>query len=127
MLRCSDDGFYVGSTSYDDVSLRVAERNDARYIGYTTSRRPVNLVWSKWFDDLRGAHAMERQLKGWSRAKKMALIDSDSEALAQLSKRRSGKPKSAPRPSKRQLVNAYNSAGIRHPEVEAERPTKEDE
>jgi len=126
MLRCSDDSFYVGSTSYDDVSLRVAEHNEVRYPGYTSSRRPVNLIWAKWFGDLRDAHTMERQIKGWSRAKKMALIDGDSETLIRLSKRRSGSPKSAPRLSKRQLADTFQSAERRHPEVAAKRPTKDE-
>jgi putative endonuclease len=127
MLRCSDDSFYVGSTSHDDVNVRLTEHNEARYIGYTSSRRPVSLVWSKWFDDLRDAHSTERQIKGWSRAKKMALIGGDVEALFQLSRRRAGKPKSAPRLSKRQLVDGFHSGGVRHPEAAAQRPTKEDE
>ena len=125
MLRCSDGSFYVGSTSHDDVNLRVMEHNEARYIGYTSSRRPVKLIWSKWFGDLRAAHAMERQIKGWSRAKKIALVDDNSEALIQLSKRRSGTPKSKPRFSGRQLADAFHSVGIRHPEVAAKRPTKD--
>jgi len=127
MLRCSDDSFYVGSTSHNDVNIRIGEHNEARYVGYTSSRRPVSLVWSKWFDDLRDAHTTERQIKGWSRAKKVALIDGNNEALIQLSRRRSGKPKSAPKPSKRQLADVFHFAGIRHPEVAAKRPTKGDE
>jgi putative endonuclease len=123
MLRCADDSFYVGSTSHEDVNIRVAEHNDAKYIGYTSSRRPVYLVWSSWFNDLRDAHAMERQIKGWSRAKKMALIRGDSEALTRLSKRRAGKPKSAPQLSRRQFTDMVHSAGILHPEAAAKRPT----
>jgi putative endonuclease len=125
MLRCSDESFYIGSTSYADVEVRVAEHNDARYWGYTSSRRPVSLIWSKRFDDLRDAHAMERQLKGWSRAKKMALIKGDGESLVRLSSRRAGNPKSAPRPSRRQSVDELHSTGRRHPEVAAQRPTKD--
>jgi putative endonuclease len=126
MLRCSDGSFYVGSTSHDDVNTRVMEHNEARYIGYTSSRRPVSLVWSKWFVDLRAAHATERQVKGWSRAKKIALLNVNGEALVQLSKRRSGNPKSGSRRSKRQLVDAFHSAGVRHPEVAAKRPSKDE-
>ena len=126
MLRCSDGSFYVGSTSYDDVSVRVAEHNEARYFGYTSSRRPVSLAWSKWFHDLRSAHAMERRLKGWSRAKKLALISGDSDALVKLSRRRARKPKSAPQPSRRHIAERFHSVGLRHPEVAAQRPTKED-
>jgi putative endonuclease len=125
MLQCSDSSFYVGSTSHDDVNVRVAEHNEARYAGYTSSRRPVSLVWSEWFDDLRDAHTTERQIKGWGRAKKMALIQGDHERLAQLSRRRSGNPKSAPRFSKRQLAHSFQSVVGRHPEVAVERPAKD--
>jgi len=127
MLRCADGSFYVGSTSHGDVNIRVAEHNEARYVGYTSSRRPANLVWSEWFDDLRDAHIKERQIKGWSRGKKMALIRGDIEELMRLSRRGSGKQKSLPRLSKRQMTDMFHSAGIRHPEVAAPRPTKEDE
>jgi putative endonuclease len=126
-MRCSDGSFYVGSTSHEDVNTRLAEHNDARYLGYTSSRRPVILVWSKWFNDLREAHATERRLKGWSRAKKFALIKADGEALVRLSTRRAGKPKSRPKASRRQLADQFHSVGLRHPEVAAKRPTKDDQ
>jgi putative endonuclease len=130
MLRCCDGSFYVGSSSYDDVHLRVAEHNDARYLGYTSSRRPVTLVWAQRVVDLRDAHARERQLKGWSRAKKYALIADDTGTLEILASRRTGKPKSPPRPSRRELLNLYHSVGaanpgapsttgLRHPEARA--------
>ena len=125
MLRCSDGSFYVGSSSYDDVHLRVAEHNDARYSGYTSVRHPVTLIWSKRFDELRQAHVMERRLKGWSRAKKLALIDGNGEALVALSKRRAGKVKSTPRLSRRQLADELQSIGRRHPEVRARRGSHE--
>jgi putative endonuclease len=125
MLRCSDRSYYVGSTSYEDVQPRVDEHNDAKYFGYTASRRPVVLVWSKRFNDLRDAHDAERRIKGWSRAKKEALIASDSGGLKQLSQRRAGKPKTAPRPSRRELVQSFHSSGARHPEVRAQRAPKD--
>jgi putative endonuclease len=125
MLRCSDQSYYVGSTSYQDFQTRVDEHNDAKFIGYTSSRRPVVLVWSKRFDDLRDAHDAERRIKGWGRAKKKALIASDAAGLKQLSKRRAGKPKKDPRPSKRALVHSFHSSGSRHPEARAQRAPKD--
>ncbi len=126
MLRCSDQSLYVGSTSYNDVGIRVAEHNDAKYIGYTAARRPVTLVWSRWFDDLRDAHDMERQVKGWSRAKKLALLKDDIPVLKQLSKRRMGNPEKKPRLPKRALAGQFQSLGARHPEARAQRATKDD-
>jgi putative endonuclease len=114
MLRCADKSFYVGSTSYDDIEIRVAEHNDARYVGYTTSRQPVVLVWSKWFDDLRDAHATERRLKGWSRAKKIALIADDEAKLKKLAERRTSKPaRQQEELTKRQLAALAHKIGAR--------------
>jgi putative endonuclease len=73
LLRCSDDSFYVGSATGDDFSKRIAEHNSGIYGGYTSKRRPVELVWSEHFERITDAIAMERRLKGWSRAKKEAL------------------------------------------------------
>jgi putative endonuclease len=62
--------------------------------GYTFSRRPVVLVWSEHFERITDAIAVERQLKGWSRAKKDALLRSDWTKVIELSRRRVGKMKS---------------------------------
>lgn len=118
ILLCADRSFYVGSTSYARVEIRVAEHNEARYFGYTASRRPVRLAWAKRFDDLRDAHAAERRLKGWSRAKKEALIAGDEEKLKVLSKRRSEKAKRKEKPKTRlDLTSEFYSTGARHPEA----------
>jgi len=112
ILLCADGSYYVGSTSYEEVNKRVDEHNDTRYIGYTMSRRPVSLVWSRHFDDLRDAHATERRIKGWSRAKKLALISGDESKLKKLAQRRAGK--SAPQPiklTKRQLASMAQEIG----------------
>ena len=86
ILRCLDGSYYVGSTR-DSLEARVAEHNSGFYGGYTMRRRPVELVWSQDFDRITDAIAAERQLKGWSRAKKEALIAGDPGLLHQLSKR----------------------------------------
>ncbi len=126
MLRCSDQSYYVGSTSYLDVNTRVSEHNDAKYVGYTSARRPVVLVWSKWFDDLRDAHQTERRLKGWSRAKKKALLEEDAEKLKALSRRRAGCTEPRPNMSKHELVGCFYSIGPRHPEARAKRAPKDE-
>jgi putative endonuclease len=96
ILRCSDGSYYVGSASGDDLSRRIAEHQQGVYLGYTCSRRPVHLVWSEHFDRITDAIAVERKIKGWSRAKKKALIRSDWVSIQQLSKRRAGQSKSNP-------------------------------
>ena len=85
MLRCSDGHYYVGSTR-SSLEARLAEHNSGIYGGYTSSRRPVVLVWSQPFVSILDAIAAERQIKGWSRAKKEALIRNDFEALRALSR-----------------------------------------
>lgn len=86
ILRCSDGSYYVGSTR-DSLEMRIARHNDGFYGGYTMSQRPVELVWSQDFDRVTDAIAAERQLKGWSRSKKDALIAGDLNLLRTLSKR----------------------------------------
>jgi len=63
----------------------VGTRNSGVTGGYTASRRPVTLVFAQDFDRITDAIAAERQLKGWSRAKKEALIRGDYEMLHLLS------------------------------------------
>jgi len=69
------------------LEKRVAEHNAGYFGGYTATRRPVTLVFSERFERIADAIAAERQIKGWSRAKKEALMRGDFEALRTLSKR----------------------------------------
>jgi putative endonuclease len=87
MLRCADGTYYVGSARLG-LERRLAEHNAGTYGGYTSKRRPVSLVWSQYFLNITDAIGAERQIKGWSRAKKEALIKDDYEAIRLLSKRR---------------------------------------
>ncbi|MGP9813391.1 GIY-YIG nuclease family protein [Rhodopseudomonas sp. NSM] len=92
MLRCSDASYYVGSATGDDLSARIDQHNAGAYPGYTFVRRPVTLVWSQHFDRITDGIAAERQIKGWSRAKKEALARSDWAGVQRLARRRGGKP-----------------------------------
>ena len=87
ILRCADDSYYVGHT--DNLDVRVAQHQSGDVAGYTKSRRPVRLVYSESFATRDDAFAAERQLKGWSRKKKEALIDGDWAQLRRLAQRRS--------------------------------------
>jgi FdhD protein len=86
MLRCSDGSYYVGHT--DDIEVRIAQHQEGSLGGYTSKRRPVSLVWSDRFADRDSAFTAERQIKGWSRAEKEALIHGDWAVLSRLAKRR---------------------------------------
>jgi predicted GIY-YIG superfamily endonuclease len=83
--RCSDGSYYVGLTRAG-LEKRVDEHNSGTFKGCTSSRLPVALVWQQEFQRLTDAIACERQLKGWRRAKKEALIRGDYEALRDLAK-----------------------------------------
>ena len=87
ILRCADGSYYVGSARHG-LDRRVSEHNNGAYRGYTSRRRPVELVWSQQFLDITDAIAVDRQIKGWSRAKKEALLRGDYEAIQILAKRR---------------------------------------
>ena len=73
ILKCSDGSYYTGSTS--DIEKRISEHQQGTIKGYTKNRRPVKLVFSDYFEDAYNAISAERQIKGWTRAKKEALID----------------------------------------------------
>lgn len=87
MLRCADGSCYVGSARLG-LDRRVSEHNQGAFGGYTSKRLPVELVWAEHFLDITDAIAVERQIKGWSRAKKEALIQGDFTLIRRLSKRR---------------------------------------
>jgi putative endonuclease len=88
IVECRDGSLYVGTTR-SSLEMRIAQHNAGTFPGYTASRRPVELVFSQWFDRITDAIENERRVKGWSRAKKQALIRGDFTSLQQLSKRRS--------------------------------------
>ena len=86
ILRCSDGSYYVGSAR-DTLERRVAEHNAGTYGGFTSTRRPVELVYAQEFANITDAIAAERQLKGWRREKKEALIRGNLDALRRLARR----------------------------------------
>ena len=74
ILECIDDSFYIGVTN--DVGRRFIEHQSGVHEhSYTFSRRPLKLVYCKQFRSPIKAIDYEKQLKGWSRAKKIALIN----------------------------------------------------
>ena len=93
MLRCADSSYYVGHT--DDLEQRLAHHTAGSYCSYTLRRRPVELVYSCEFASRDDAFERERQLKGWCRAKKEALIKGDWALLKALAKRRPSTPRFA--------------------------------
>ena len=76
MLLCADGSYYIGITN--DPDRRLWEHNNGIDEGcYTFKRRPVRMVHCSMFYDVLEAIRWEKQLKGWSRAKKRALANDD--------------------------------------------------
>jgi putative endonuclease len=86
ILRCADRSYYVG-TARGSLEKRVGEHNSGVFGGYTAQRRPVELVFHQEFERITDAIAAERQVKGWRRAKKEALIAGDFDFLRALASR----------------------------------------
>ena len=85
MLRCADGSFYTGCTT--DLHRRIGEHQGGDIPGYTACRRPVELVWAEEFQHIDDAIATERRIKGWSRAKKLALISGNRNRIRHLASR----------------------------------------
>src|SRR5258706_13392165 len=86
ILECSDGSYYTGSAA--DLTQRIWQHETgASSSSYTYSRRPIKLVWAseetqRYSEDLK----WERQIKGWSRAKKQGLIRGDFDAIHEIVK-----------------------------------------
>ncbi|WP_194384123.1 GIY-YIG nuclease family protein [Microbacterium luteum] len=85
ILECADRSFYVGSTR--DLDLRVAQHNFGEGAEYTFHRRPVRLVYFEEYERMDDAFLREKQVQGWGRAKRIALITGHVSALSALSKK----------------------------------------
>jgi predicted GIY-YIG superfamily endonuclease len=84
MLHCGDGSFYVGHT--DDLDRRIAQHLSGEYGGYTSTPLPARLVWSDEFPSRCEALSAERQIKGWGRRKKLALIRGDWDLISLLAR-----------------------------------------
>lgn len=84
ILKCYDNSYYTGVTS--DLESRLIKHQSGHYPeSYTHSRRPVQLVFYNEFNEIDQAIAFEKQVKGWSRKKKEAIINNNWEKLKELS------------------------------------------
>ena len=84
ILQCANGEYYVGSTT--NLERRLMEHQSGMGGQFTRTHLPVKLVYKEEFSSIEQAFHRERQLHGWSRAKKEALINEDYELLKQLSK-----------------------------------------
>jgi len=85
ILKCVDGSYYTGVTN--NIEKRLIEHNsDDSVTSYTSKRKPVELVYFQQFNDINQAIELEKQIKGWSRRKKEALINENWEDLKRFSK-----------------------------------------
>ena len=87
ILGCADDSFYTGSTT--DLRLCLNQHRSGEGAKHTGARLPVKLLYYELFDRIDKAFDREKQVQGWSRAKKLALIKGNITKLKQLSRNRS--------------------------------------
>ena len=85
ILKCSDNSYYTGFTN--NLERRFREHSSGKNKDcYTYDKRPLGLVWFETFNDVLNAIAVEKQIKGWTRRKKEALIKVDWDKLMLYSK-----------------------------------------
>jgi len=73
ILKCADKTLYTGITV--DLKRRISEHNTSKLgARYTSSRRPVKLVYSKKFRNRSLASKEENRIKNLSRKEKLELI-----------------------------------------------------
>src|SRR5262245_62256258 len=83
-LTCADGSYYCGHT--DNLEVRIAAHQDGSFGGYTASGRPVVLSYAEVFERRDDAFRREQQVKGWSRAKKAALVRQDRKDVQRLAR-----------------------------------------
>jgi putative endonuclease len=83
ILKYSDSSYYTGSTK--DLDKRLAEHQAGKGANYTRKRLPVELVYFEEFSRIDEAFRREKQIQGWRKSKKEALIQDFSDKLPELS------------------------------------------
>jgi len=86
ILECSDRTTYVGSTI--NLEARLWQHQMGEGALYTQNRLPVRLLYCEQYDRVEDAFRREKQVQGWSKAKRLALVHDHPERLPGLSKKR---------------------------------------
>jgi putative endonuclease len=84
ILECSDGSFYTGSTW--NLEKRLLDHQNSQGAKYTKKLLPVKLVYCEEYARIDEAYFREKQIQGWSRRKKKALIELNEEKLIEYSK-----------------------------------------
>ena len=83
ILECADGSYYTGSTI--DLEKRILEHQDGKGANHTKKRLPIKLVYVEEYLNIGSAFYREKQIQGWSRSKKEALINRNQGDLSKLS------------------------------------------
>jgi len=94
ILRCADGSYYTGHT--DNLEKRIGQYQAGECSGYTVTRRPLDLIWSQECVTREEALSAERQIKGWSRKKKEAMMRGDWAEVSRLAQSKSAHPSTKP-------------------------------
>ncbi|MFZ4799380.1 MAG: GIY-YIG nuclease family protein [Bacteroidia bacterium] len=84
ILKCSNGLYYVGSTN--NLDLRIEQHKAGEGANFTKKNLPIELVYFEEYDRIDEAFFREKQIQGWSRKKKEALINGEFEKLPEMSK-----------------------------------------
>src|SRR5690606_34251132 len=84
ILKCADDSYYTGSTN--NLERRLVQHQNGKGANHTAKRLPITLVYFEEFDRVDKAFYREKQVQGWRRKKKEALIHGMPEKLHELAK-----------------------------------------
>jgi putative endonuclease len=93
ILECADGSYYTGSTN--NLEMRLAQHQRGEGANYTKKRLPVKLVYYEEYDRIDEAFYREKQVQGWSRKKKEALIHGTPELLPELARNYTQFPRDA--------------------------------
>ncbi|GAB6278444.1 MAG TPA: hypothetical protein DCP10_07985 [Bacteroidales bacterium] len=85
ILKCSDGSYYTGSTV--NLERRLSQHQNGEGANYTKKRLPVDLVYFEEYSSVADAFYREKQVQGWTRKKKEALINGEYEDLKSLAKK----------------------------------------
>lgn len=82
ILKCSNESFYIGVTS--DFSKRILRHEEGQGASFTKVHGVEDICYLETYSQRRDAFLREKQIKGWTRKKKLALINGDKELLRRL-------------------------------------------
>ncbi|MEE1183258.1 MAG: GIY-YIG nuclease family protein [Paludibacteraceae bacterium] len=72
ILLCNDGSYYTGSTT--NLDIRISQHLTGEGSNYTRKHKPIKLLYTEEYNSIEEAYLREKQVQGWSRRKKEALI-----------------------------------------------------